>query len=79
MDYKQFNKLKERKDVGTTLKEIIKLLKQRPHYTKELAEKLELDVSTISYYLKRLEIKGQIIAKRVNKNVYYGLIENDIE
>ncbi|MDD3225014.1 MAG: winged helix-turn-helix domain-containing protein [Clostridium sp.] len=51
---------------------IIKLLNERPYYGKEIAQKLKLSNSTISYHLSSLVYNNFITEDKIDNRVYYN-------
>lgn len=69
LDYRQFKELDELPESSKT--EILKLLNEKPMTVQQIAEKLDLNRSTIYHHLRNM--KDKIIPKRFGKYVYWGL------
>ena len=54
---------------------IISILKIRPHYVEEIAKRLELAVSTVSFHLKKMERAGLVHSRKEQYYIVYSLNE----
>lgn len=53
--------------------QVLNAVMDKPHYVEELAHKLNLAISTISFHLKKLEKAGLINKKKEQYYIVYGL------
>lgn len=53
--------------------EIIQMLKKRPHYVNEIAEKMNMTAPTASYHLTALQELGIVTFERVDHKFYYEI------
>jgi DNA-binding transcriptional ArsR family regulator len=58
---------------------MLELLGEGPHYGRELADKLDLKPSTVSYHLSRLEKMDLVAINRKKHKVYYSLVKTRLE
>ncbi len=56
--------------------QVLNAVMNRPHYVEELAHKLNLAASTVSFHLKKLEKAGLISKKKEQYYIVYGLNED---
>ncbi len=58
---------------------ILYLLKDRPYYVNELAEKLNISTATISYHLSKLQDLNIVDCKRKDQRIYYYLLGKNLK
>lgn len=72
MDIKQsINIIKGLADISRM--RIARLLKSRPHYVEEIATRLELAPSTVSFHLKKLEKAGLVVSAKEQYYIVYSI------
>ncbi|MGL5245183.1 MAG: ArsR/SmtB family transcription factor [Sarcina sp.] len=58
--------------------EILKLLKIKPLYGQEIAEKLDLTAATVSYHMNNLILSKLVYINKIENRVYYNLNNDEI-
>lgn len=59
--------------------DIIQMLKEKPLYGQEIAERLSLTTATVSYHMNALILSGLVYMNKVNNKIYYNINKSNVD